>query len=50
MLADLFARSRQPAASRAEARLAADLLDKLRPRLPKHDADSLEQAIRTLLH
>lgn len=48
-LADLFTRSRQPTAARAEARLAADLLTKLRPRLPKHDADNLDQAIRALL-
>jgi hypothetical protein len=48
-LADLFSRSRQPAAARSEARLSADLLIKLRPRLPKHDADNLDQVIRALL-
>ena len=48
-LADLFSRNRQPTAARAAALLAADLLTKLRPRLPKHDADNLDQAIRALL-
>jgi len=48
-LAVFYSLSRQPAAARSEARLAADLLTKLRPRLPEHDADNLDQAIRALL-
>ena len=48
-LAVFYALSRQPAAARAEAGLAADLLNKLRPRLPKHDADNLDRALRALL-
>ena len=31
------------------ARLAPDLLNQLRPRLPKHDADNQDQSIRALL-
>ena len=39
-LADLLATSNQQSAVRTEA--AADLLTKLRPRLPKHDSDNLD--------
>ncbi len=44
-----YSLSRQPTGLQTEARLAADLLNNLRPRLSNHDADSLEQAISALL-
>lgn len=48
-VAEPFSRSRQPSAARTEPRLAPDLLNQLRPRLPKHDADNQDQSIRALL-
>lgn len=48
-LAELLCRSHQQTASRTEAHLAAELLNKLRPRLPSHDADNLERVIQSLL-
>jgi len=47
-LAVVFAQRRQREAARAQVRVAADLLQKLRPRLPKPDADSLDRALTAL--
>ena len=48
-LAVFYSLSQQQTAARLEARMAADLLSHLRPKLPAHDADNLDQAIRALL-
>ena len=48
-LAVFYSLSQQQTAARLEARMAAELLSHLRPKLPAHDADNLDQAIRALL-
>jgi len=47
--ADLYHRLGSPSVARSEAQVAATLLARLRPRLTKSDADSIEQALRALL-
>jgi tetratricopeptide (TPR) repeat protein len=48
MMADLYHRLGPPSDARSEAQVAATLLARLRPRLTKSDADSIEQALRAL--